>query len=64
MFIVIRKIGIKNKEVFYTFNIIIVILLVIGGFAAFMIGCLLLCSIPLAIFLIIDKILYKIRRSR
>lgn len=45
-------------------NIIIVILLVIGGFTAVMLGCLLLCSIPLAIFLIIDKFLYKIRRSR
>ena len=45
-------------------NAIIVILLVIGGFAAIMIGCLLLCSIPLAIFLIVDKFLYKIRRSR
>ena len=58
------KIGIKNKEAFYMLNVIIVILLVIGGFAAVMIGCLLLCSIPLAIFLIIDKILYKIRRSK
>lgn len=46
------------------FNAIIVILLVIGGFAAVMLGCLLLCSIPLGIFLIIDKILYKIRRSK
>lgn len=45
-------------------NAIIVILLVIGGFAAVMIGCLLMCSIPLAIFLIVDKFLYKIRRSR
>lgn len=45
-------------------NIIIVILLVIGGFAAVMIGCLLLCSISLAIFLIIDKFLYKIRRNK
>ena len=46
------------------FNTIIVILLVIGGFTAVMIGCLLMCSIPLAIFLIIDNILYKIRRSK
>lgn len=46
------------------FNAIIVILLVIGGFTAAMLGCLLLCSIPLAIFLIIDKFLYKIRRSK
>lgn len=45
-------------------NAIIVILLLIGGFAAVMIGCLLMCSIPLAIFLIVDKFLYKIRRSR
>lgn len=45
-------------------NAIIVILLVIGGFAAVMIGCLLLCSIPLVIFLIIDKFLYKIRRGK
>ena len=45
-------------------NAIIVILLVIGGFAAVMIGCFLLCAIPLAIFLIIDKILYKIRRGK
>ena len=45
-------------------NVIIVILLVIGGFAAVMIGCLLMCSIPLAIFLIVDKFLYKIRRSK
>ena len=45
-------------------NTIIVILLVIGGFTAVMLGCLLLCSIPLAIFLIIDKILYKIRRGK
>lgn len=45
-------------------NIIIVILLVIGGFTAVMLGCLLLCSIPLTIFLIIDKFLYKIRRSK
>lgn len=45
-------------------NAIIVILLVIGGFAAIMIGCLLLCSIPLAMFLIIDKFLYKIRRNK
>ena len=45
-------------------NTIIVILLVIGGFTAVMFGCLLLSSIPLAIFLIIDKILYKIRRSK
>ena len=46
------------------FNAIIVILLVIGGFTAVMLGCLLLCSIPLAIFLIIDKFIYKIRRSK
>ena len=45
-------------------NAIIVILLVIGGLAAIMIGCLLLCSIPLAMFLIIDKFLYKIRRNK
>lgn len=45
-------------------NAIIVILLVIGGFTGVMLGCLLLCSIPFAIFLIIDKILYKIRRSK
>ena len=45
-------------------NTIIVTLLVIGGFTAVMLGCLLLCSIPFAIFLIIDKILYKIRRSK
>ena len=45
-------------------NAIIVILLVIGGFTAVMLGCLLLCFIPLAIFLIIDKFLYKIRRSK
>ena len=45
-------------------NTIIVILLVIGGFTAVMLGCLLLCSIPFAIFLIIDNILYKIRRSK
>lgn len=45
-------------------NIIIVILLVIGGFTAVMLGCLLLCSIPFAIFLIVDKFLYKIRRSK
>lgn len=45
-------------------NAIIVILLVIGGFAAVMIGCLLMCSIPLAIFLIVDKFLYKIRRNK
>lgn len=45
-------------------NIIIVILLIIGGFTAVMLGCLLLCSIPLAIFLIVDKFLYKIRRSK
>ena len=45
-------------------NTIIVILLVLGGFTAAMIGCLLMCSIPFAIFLIIDKILYKIRRSK
>ena len=45
-------------------NAIIVILLVIGGFTAVMLGCLLLCSIPFAIFLIIDKLLYKIRRSK
>lgn len=45
-------------------NAIIIILLVIGGFAAVMIGCLLMCSIPLAIFLIVDNFLYKIRRSR
>ena len=43
---------------------IIVILLVIGGFTSVMLGCLLLSSIPLAIFLIIDNILYKIRRSK
>ena len=45
-------------------NAIIVMLLVIGGFVAVMIGCLLMCSIPLAIFLIIDKILYRIRRNK
>ena len=45
-------------------NAIIVILLVIGGFAAVMIGCLLMCSIPFAIFLIIDNIIYKIRRGK
>lgn len=45
-------------------NAIIVILLIIGGFTGVMIGCLLLCSIPVAIFLIIDNIIYKIRRSK
>ena len=45
-------------------NTIIVILLVIGGFTAVMLGCLLLCSIPFAIFLIIDKIINKIRKSK
>ena len=45
-------------------NVIIVILLVIGGFTSVMLGCLLLSSIPLAIFLIIDNILYKIRRGK
>ena len=45
-------------------NAIIVILLVIGGFTAVMTGCLLMCSIPFAIFLIIDNIIYKIRRSK
>lgn len=45
-------------------NAIIVILLVIGGFTSVMIGCLLLSSIPVAIFLIIDTIIYKIRRSK
>lgn len=45
-------------------NAIIVILLVIGGFTSVILGCLLLCSIPLAIFLIVDIILYKIRRSK
>ena len=45
-------------------NAIIVILLVIGGFTSVILGCLLLCSIPLAIFLIVDNILYKIRRSK
>ena len=45
-------------------NTIIVILLVIGGFTAVMLGCLLLSSIPLAIFFIIDNIIYKIRRSK
>ena len=45
-------------------NAILVILLIIGGFTAVMLGCLLLCSIPLAIFLIIDKFIYKIRRSK
>lgn len=45
-------------------NAIIVILLVIGGFTGVMIGCLALCSIPFAIFLIIDSIIYKIRRNR
>lgn len=45
-------------------NAIIVILLIIGGFTAVMLGCLTLCSIPFAIFLIIDNIIYKIRRNR
>lgn len=45
-------------------NAIIVILLVIGGFTAVMLGCLLLCSIAWEISLIIDKILNKIRRSK
>lgn len=45
-------------------NVIIVILLIIGGFTSVVIGCLALCSIPFAIFLIADTILYKIRRSK
>lgn len=45
-------------------NAIIVILLIIGGFTSVVIGCLALCSIPFAIFLITDTILYKIRRSK
>ena len=46
------------------FNAIMIILLMFGGFTAVMIGCFLICSIPLAIFLIIDNIIYKIRRSK
>lgn len=45
-------------------NVIIVILLIIGGYTGVVIGCLALCSIPFAIFLIADTILYKIRRSK
>ena len=45
-------------------NAIIVILLIIGGYTGVVIGCLVLCSIPFAIFLIVDTILYKIRRSK
>lgn len=45
-------------------NAIIVILLIIGCYTGVVIGCLTLCSIPFAIFLIADTILYKIRRSK
>lgn len=45
-------------------NVIIVILLIIGGFTSVVIGCLAICSIPFVIFLIADAILYKIRRSK
>lgn len=45
-------------------NAIMIILLIFGGFAAVMIGCLLICSIPVVIFLIADSLIYKIRRSK
>ena len=64
IFIVIKKIGIKNKGVIFMLNAIIVILLIIGGYTGVVIGCLALCSIPFAIFLNADTILYKIRRSK
>lgn len=45
-------------------NAIMVILLIIGGFTSVVIGCLAICSIPVIIFLIVDNIMYKIRRSK